>query len=1324
MQDRAIHEELNIRNTVNTFIATQPLKPEDIHKRREFLPAKDVRWSHGQFSNIVATAAQNGRIALYDVSTLGSSRVELAWLYQHSGQVNKLDFDPHSGYMLLSGSQDKYCKIWDIRDARNPRGYNQYHVKAPVRDVRWSPTNAFDFALCTEAGVIQLWDVRKPNQYLASINAHSKSCYTIAWHPDGRHLASGGVDKILRIWDMKSELKGQKHALQLRCPHGIMNLAWRPPAWSAEFAKRGTWQTCQIATSYTDDDPRTHVWDLRRPLLPFRELSHYETRPMDLLWASKDLLWTVGGAGMFVQSDMSYARQVEDSLPPGAVEWCLDGSFYAVVENRTAKRQQSSNEPSAIFLNVPQDKLSGAEEGTASRSLTDDEGTDMSFAEHSRRQSRTTTTRTKSHPNTPPAQDNQQKVLPLDRTIVGKKELFINGQVGALSRIPGVHLPVPLIEFLANNYARAMTAKERADRPNEILPRLESAFIHNAKVCQAAEMVDVAANWRLMAEIVVPELKCWADNNRKRRLLQEESKTREEPRKNKDQDMLSPLPKMTPQGRDGRSPAASEKVISNMFRGVVESHRASSDSGTHGSSNMTTPRQQPLPTSPAPSKKDSSMWFTLDDAIEPIQPLPPSLANAHSTAALASRVLLDNNSEPSNSPMSSPEKSRQSPEKSRGHRRSATESATMKLASTTTKDLPRETGNPPPADRAQRLFMNRNQEDRRAALRDYKASSRQPFSLEAATTSAQYGREVRHDSSESFPMFSASGGSSARARSFGRSFDTSDVPETSYRSGQGSDDWFHKGGCSHHAAQSEDDYETTPNEEAQDNPGSQAADFAVDESPSLPFSLDGASESRPVPASNVVTQKFKEVLARSPRQKEEVTEQRHDLKTDNKTPPVSEGTVDTTSEVRHGFFARNYRLNNPLLQASEGIEKLVRVSEQDVSMKSDYHASDFRPIDITKYEPSATCFAVSAYPVICEAIQFDANQGSACAQFSAHLLSHVQPFLFHQSLRKPPSPDDLWTLPATLADRLLSPVCSARIVENIFATHIEYLRNLNLYIPAAELRKLCIEDFDYPHLAGPEARTGSGSVGDQLKIDPLKLKSTCSNCRNLLPADAIVCKNCNHPVEGCSICDLPLTAGAPDVSTSSRCSQSTGSTRSTITVYCHVCGHSSHLSCMSTWLSLEDTHGECPTPDCGCDCGPGLLRDQRIARQVEANENAANNRGSIATSIKRDSKVVGQIPAVDKARDTLRKRPSESFGSGMSAAGEKNSDKEEKYTPSSSGTAGSTSVWSKKGTSAGIGRGATPGIGRSNSGGVGSASVGATGGTSFGRRVRVVEPDR
>jgi WD repeat-containing protein 24 len=73
-----------------------------------------------------------------------------------------------------------------------------------IRDLRWSPTNGVEFAIGTDNGTIQRWDIRRDNAPLLKINAHEKTCNAVDWHPDGKHIASGGADKNIKVWDFSS----------------------------------------------------------------------------------------------------------------------------------------------------------------------------------------------------------------------------------------------------------------------------------------------------------------------------------------------------------------------------------------------------------------------------------------------------------------------------------------------------------------------------------------------------------------------------------------------------------------------------------------------------------------------------------------------------------------------------------------------------------------------------------------------------------------------------------------------------------------------------------------------------------------------------------------------------------------------------------------------------------------------------------------------------------------------------------------------------------------------------------------------------------------
>lgn len=67
-----------------------------------------------------------------------------------------------------------------------------------VRDVQFSPVNQHEFAAAFENGTVQKWDLRSPKMYERKLNAHNGLALTVDWHPDGRYLASGGRDKVIK----------------------------------------------------------------------------------------------------------------------------------------------------------------------------------------------------------------------------------------------------------------------------------------------------------------------------------------------------------------------------------------------------------------------------------------------------------------------------------------------------------------------------------------------------------------------------------------------------------------------------------------------------------------------------------------------------------------------------------------------------------------------------------------------------------------------------------------------------------------------------------------------------------------------------------------------------------------------------------------------------------------------------------------------------------------------------------------------------------------------------------------------------------------------
>ena len=109
--------------------------------------------------------------------------------------ILQVTFHPHQDNFLLSGSQDGYIKLFDIR---TNECVSIFHSNAQsVRDVAFCPHGSgYVFATGLENGQIQVWDLRRSDRPERKWPAHSDHIFAVDWHPESRYtLASAGRGK-------------------------------------------------------------------------------------------------------------------------------------------------------------------------------------------------------------------------------------------------------------------------------------------------------------------------------------------------------------------------------------------------------------------------------------------------------------------------------------------------------------------------------------------------------------------------------------------------------------------------------------------------------------------------------------------------------------------------------------------------------------------------------------------------------------------------------------------------------------------------------------------------------------------------------------------------------------------------------------------------------------------------------------------------------------------------------------------------------------------------------------------------------------------------
>ncbi|HEY6139633.1 MAG TPA: WD40 repeat domain-containing protein [Thermoanaerobaculia bacterium] len=156
---------------------------------------------------VLATAAYDGNIRLWDVSTvgahgvrpqnaaMGARRAPLQTFHDQPSTVWTIAFSP-DGKLLASGGNDALVRVWDVE--RGALLHTLRGHKRIVWNVAFSPdgrtlaSGSYDFT-------IRLWDVPSGQQRKV-ITGHTETVVTLEYTPDGR-LVSGSDDKTARLWD-------------------------------------------------------------------------------------------------------------------------------------------------------------------------------------------------------------------------------------------------------------------------------------------------------------------------------------------------------------------------------------------------------------------------------------------------------------------------------------------------------------------------------------------------------------------------------------------------------------------------------------------------------------------------------------------------------------------------------------------------------------------------------------------------------------------------------------------------------------------------------------------------------------------------------------------------------------------------------------------------------------------------------------------------------------------------------------------------------------------------------------------------------------------
>ena len=513
-------EEHNLRAAIVAYSAAHGTAKGGISSKFKIKQsANDVKWSHGSFDRKIATAASNGQIAVYDIDKAG---IEWATLHEHNRQVHRLGFNPYNGSIMLSGSQDATVKLWDLRAYSGDSSKITVQSRVSfagnndvVRDVRWSPTSEFEFAIGTDSGMIQRWDSRKANAPLLRMRAHERACSSIDWHPDGKHLASAGMDKDLKVWDFSSSDRKMKPSLSLRAPQAIMEARWRPLSWHEGGKGQGSWQSTELVTSLDNNDPRTLVWDLRSPYVPSRVFNQYDSPATCTLWQSENVVWLVGNHGIFTQLELADLPLRKQRMGSNGAIFTPRGHVLHVYCPHEIQNEKDQSTKGSVVEGSPQEL---ADEGSKGGHIS---------SRHHAKPTTLTTAPVFREDGRPKSFAEPYKSI---EDVLGTMDTYLpinESTAMAVLRVPGLDADRDSFDFLAEHYKPLPAPYKRQASP-VFIKELQDILMKNHQLALKARRSLAASNFKLLARVAPKELEKRANANRQRRNITTSPSTSEE----------------------------------------------------------------------------------------------------------------------------------------------------------------------------------------------------------------------------------------------------------------------------------------------------------------------------------------------------------------------------------------------------------------------------------------------------------------------------------------------------------------------------------------------------------------------------------------------------------------------------------------------------------------------------------------------------------------------------------------------------------------------------------------------------------------------------
>ncbi|PVU91205.1 hypothetical protein BB559_004245 [Furculomyces boomerangus] len=321
---------------------------------------RDVLWPS---SSSIITGSSNGTIFLWDPHMGSSSKIKHT-INASNRAVSRLAIQPQTPSIFYAAFQDGYVMGYDDRiygktsTKQNVTGFKIGQYVA--NDISFNPANSNHVAIAIANGRVGFWDLRQTKSAYHMILAHATGrTQCVDWHENGKLVASGGSDGIIKIWDIstteeeklisvnnsnaKLSISGPKNPfISFSSYSHVKRLSWRP-----EYPS-------QIASCSLVSDNLVNVWDTQKLARSTMFHDIHTEIATSLLWFDSDTLWSCGNDGRFVVCDVKKNMH-------NTGKYLTSGSASVGLYDEVAMAYKSSNDPKPYIIGDTSDQATDME---------------------------------------------------------------------------------------------------------------------------------------------------------------------------------------------------------------------------------------------------------------------------------------------------------------------------------------------------------------------------------------------------------------------------------------------------------------------------------------------------------------------------------------------------------------------------------------------------------------------------------------------------------------------------------------------------------------------------------------------------------------------------------------------------------------------------------------------------------------------------------------------------------------------------------------------------------------------------------------------------